>query len=71
MILDYNTDAINCIFPDDEFPFELDEIQLTDIYKDLKYYNWNVTTDETVRPTTTAQLTKKKTFQSVSKLNEC
>jgi 5-methylcytosine-specific restriction protein A len=84
VILDYNTDAINCVFPDNIFPFKLvDEIQLnghywdksntvykykieynkerlkvsrmqetmrTDIYKDIKYYNWNVITDETARP---------------------
>jgi len=79
VILDYNTDAINCVFPDNAFPFKLvDEIQLkghywdqsnevykykieynkerlktsrmqetmrTDIYKDLKYYNWRLTND--------------------------
>ena len=79
VILDYNTDAINCTFPENKFPFKLvDEIQLkghywdksntvykykieynkerlkvsrmqetlrTDIYKDIKYYNWRVTPD--------------------------
>ena len=79
VILDYNTDAINCVFPDNKFPFELvEEIQLnnhywdsnnkvykykieynkerlktsrmqetmrTDIYKDIKYYNWRVIPD--------------------------
>jgi len=86
-ILDYNTDAINCIFPDNKFPFQLVEtIQLnnhywdkenkvhkykieydkerlkvskmqetmrTDTFNDFKYYNWNVTTDEIYRPSTT------------------
>ena len=79
IILDYNTDAINCVFEDNKFPFELvEEIQLnnhywdknnevykykieynkdrlktsrmqqtlrTDIYKDIKYYNWRLTND--------------------------
>jgi len=78
-ILDYNTDAINCVFPDNKFPFKLvEDIQLnghywnkkdkvykykieynkdrlkvskmqetirTDIYKDMRYYNWKLTTD--------------------------
>jgi primosomal protein N' len=78
-ILDYNTDAINCVFPDNKFPFELvEEIQLnghywnkkdkvykykieynkdrlkvskmqetlrTDVFKDMRYYNWKLTTD--------------------------
>ena len=79
IILDYNTDAINCIFPDNTFPFELvEDIQLnghywdksnkeykykieynkerlkiskmqqtnrTNIFKDMKYYNWRLTYD--------------------------
>ena len=32
-ILDYNTDAINCVFPDNKFPFELvEDIQLNGHY---------------------------------------
>jgi len=79
VILDYNTDAINCIFPDNKFPFELvEDIQLnghywdksntvykykieynkdrlkvskmqqtlrTDVFKDMKYYNWRLIND--------------------------
>ena len=30
----------------------MQETLRTDIYKDMRYYNWNVTTDETTRPTT-------------------
>jgi len=79
LVLDYNTDAINCIFPNNMFPFELvEDIQLnghywdrsntvykykieynkerlktyrmketfrTDIYNDMRYYNWNLTPD--------------------------
>ncbi len=79
IILDYNTDAINCAFPDNIFPFELVEaIQInghywdkankvykykieykkerlkmskmqqthrTDMYKDMRYYNWKLTPD--------------------------
>ncbi len=78
-ILDYNTEAINCVFPDNKFPFELvEDIQLnghywdksktvykykiecdkdrlkvskmqqtlrTDIYKDMRYYTWKLTSD--------------------------
>ena len=37
VILDYNTDAINCTFPENKFPFELvDEIQLNNQYWDKK-----------------------------------
>ncbi len=36
-VLDYNTDAINCIFEHNEFPFELvDDIQLNGHYWDSK-----------------------------------
>jgi hypothetical protein len=79
LVLDYNTDAINCAFPDNKFPFELvEDIQLkghywdksntvykskieynkeclktyrmketfrTDIYNDMRYYNWKLTPD--------------------------
>ena len=79
VILDYNTDAINCVFEGDKLPFELvDDIQLnghywdksnkvykykiehnkerlktskmqqtlrTDIFKDMRYYTWNLTSD--------------------------
>ena len=35
VILDYNTDAINCVFPDNNFPFELvEDIQLKGHYWD-------------------------------------
>ena len=35
IILDYNTDAINCAFPDNKFPFDLvEEIQLKNHYWD-------------------------------------
>ena len=90
VILDYNTDAINCVFPENRFPFELvEDIQLNghywdksnkeykykieynkerlktskmqnttrrDIYKDVKNYTWNVTTDETTRPSPVKQI---------------
>ncbi len=90
VILDYNTDAINCTFPYNKFPFEfLEDIELnhhywnksknvykykieynkdrletsrmqqtqrTDIFNDMKCYQWNVTTDETTRPETDRQL---------------
>jgi len=79
VVLDYNTDAINCVFPDNVFPFDLvEDIQLnghywdksksvykykiecdkerlkvskmqqtlrTDIYKDMRYYTWKLTSD--------------------------
>ena len=44
-ILDYNTDAINCIFPNNEFPFELvEEIQLNNHYwdKENKVYKYKI-----------------------------
>jgi energy-coupling factor transporter ATP-binding protein EcfA2 len=79
VILDYNTDAINCTFPNNKFPFKLvEDIQLnghywdrsnkvykykieynkdrlktsrmqqtqrTDIFNDMRYYNWKLTYD--------------------------
>ena len=90
IVLDYNTDAINCIFENNEFPFELvDDIQLngyywdskneipkykiecdkerlktsrmgqslrTAVYKGIKGYKWNITTDETSRPEPNRQM---------------
>jgi 5-methylcytosine-specific restriction endonuclease McrA len=44
-ILDYNTDAINCIFKDNKFPFELvQEIQLNNYYwdKQNKVYKYKI-----------------------------
>ena len=45
LILDYNTDAINCVIPDNEFPFELvGEIQLNNYRWDNenKEYKYNI-----------------------------
>jgi hypothetical protein len=111
VILDYNTDAINCVFPDNKFPFELVEdstaIQLNghywdksnevykykieynkerlktskmqetlrkDMYKDMKYYYWNLTTDETektkpIRQLNSSQLLSLNTFHKFN-INE-
>ncbi len=47
VILDYNTDDINCIFPDNKFPFELvEDIQLNGHYwyKSNKEYNIKLNT---------------------------
>ena len=92
-VLDLNTDAVNCTFPENKFPFELvqdstatqlngffwdiektipkykiehDKERLKSsklqqslraaVYKDIKGYQWNVTTDETTRPRTNRQL---------------
>jgi hypothetical protein len=45
VILDYNTDAINCTFPDNKFPFELvEDIQLNGHYwdKSNKVYKYKI-----------------------------
>ena len=45
VILDYNTDAINCTFPDNKFPFELvKDIQLNGHYWDQsnKVYKYKI-----------------------------
>ena len=35
-VLDVNTDAVSCIFPDDKLPFQLDGINLNGFYYDDK-----------------------------------
>ncbi len=45
VVLDYNTDAIHCIFPENKFPFKLvDEIQLKGHYWDKtnKVYKYKI-----------------------------
>jgi hypothetical protein len=32
-ILDYYTDAINCVFPDNKFPSKLEDVQLNGHYQ--------------------------------------
>ena len=51
VILDYNTDAINCIFPDNKLPFELvEDIQLNGHYwdKSNKVYKYKLNTKKKV-----------------------
>ncbi len=45
VILDYNTDAINCVFPENKFPFELvEDMQLNGHYcdKSNKVYKYKI-----------------------------
>ena len=49
LVLDYNTDAINCVFPNNKFPFELvEDIQLNGHYWDQsnKVYKYKIEYDK-------------------------